>query len=176
MGALNAVGKVELGNSLSVLDNLNAGSNFSVTEDVVLYCSLSVGSFANLAGKLTVQGGIITSAHCKASGTGAVAGVFAATGEATLNSSVLVVAGVTVGSSLSARSFILLEYSLSVDRPARVENLGDLSVLCTSTAVLLSSLSVTDDVETGQGLLSVGASTGIGSNLSAFLWPSLRVL
>ena len=39
--------------------------------DVVLYSFLSVGSFANLAGKLTFQGGIITSADFKASGADA---------------------------------------------------------------------------------------------------------
>ena len=49
--------------------------------DVVLYSFLSVGSFANLAGKLTFQGEIITSADFKASGTGAFVGAFATTGE-----------------------------------------------------------------------------------------------
>jgi hypothetical protein len=49
--------------------------------DVVLYSFISVGSFANLAGKLTFQGGIIITADFKASGTGAFVGAFATTGE-----------------------------------------------------------------------------------------------
>ena len=60
IGALNAAGKDELGNSLSVLDNFNAGSNFSVTKDAVLYSQLSLcwllrqfGRQANLQGITT---------------------------------------------------------------------------------------------------------------------------
>ncbi len=44
----------------------------NAADDVVLYSFLSVGSFANLAGKLPFQGGIITSANFKASDTGAL--------------------------------------------------------------------------------------------------------
>ena len=62
MGALNVAGKDELGNSLSVLDNFNAGSNFSVTKDAVLYSQLPLCWLLRQFGRqANLQGGITTS-------------------------------------------------------------------------------------------------------------------